>query len=128
MSYLRNFFQNFLAVIGSGVVLLMLGGWVLTIIQRGQFCSQQNFFTYRIQAFDQLPAWFFFVLVQMAINGILLFRYAFLEGGFNMPFHGHGSYGYWGTFPVHYVRIFGIQLVIVSASLFTFMAIRHACL
>lgn len=124
MRYLRDFVSKMLLVQVAGVVGLLIAGWLLTIIQRDTFCPQQNFFTYQIEHLDRTPAWFVFVMLQMAVNGFWMFKLAVLEGGFATPFR--GPYGNWGVeVPINYLRIFAVNLVVIPASLFLFMLIRN---
>lgn len=125
MRFLRDFVTKMLLVQAAGVAGLLLAGWILTVIQNDYFCPEQNFFTYRVYHLDQTPAWFVFVMIQLAVNGFWLFRLAVFEGAFATPFN--GPYGNWGIqLPINYLRIFAVNLVVIPAALFTFMLIRHA--
>lgn len=125
MRYLRDFVSKMLAVQVVGVTGLLVAGWILTVIQKNDFCPQQNFFTYQIQHLDRTPAWFVFVLIQLAINGFWMFKLAVLEGGVTTPTG--GPFGNWGVqVPVNYLRIFAVNLVVIPVSLFAFMLIRYA--
>ena len=126
MRFLKDFVTKMLLVQVAGVVGMLIAGWILTVIQREIYCPQQNFFTYQIEHLDRTPAWFVFVLLQLAVNGFWMFKLAVLEGGVNTP--GAGPYGNWGvTVPVNYLRIFAVNLVVIPASLFLFMLIRNTC-
>ena len=48
MRFLRDFVTKMLIVQVAGIVGMIIAGWILTIIQRETYCSQQNFFTYQI--------------------------------------------------------------------------------
>jgi hypothetical protein len=124
MRFLRDFVTKMLIVQVVGVAGMLLAGWILTIIQRDTYCPQQNFFTYQIEHLDRVPAWFVFVLLQMAVNGFWMFKLAVLQGGVNTPIG--GPYGNWGVeVPINYLRVFAVNLVVIPASLFLFMLIRH---
>ena len=124
MRFLKEFAYKMLWVQGIAIVGLLIAGWILTLIQKDVYCPQQNFFTYKINHLDSVPAWFIFVLVQMAINGFWMFRLAVLEGGVVTP--ERGPYGYWGgVVPINPLRIFAVNLVVIPACLFVFMLIRH---
>ncbi len=125
MRFLRDFVTKMLLVQASGVAGLLISGWILTEIQKDYFCPEQNFFTYRLVTLDYTPAWFFFVMAQLAVNGFWLFRLAVLEGSIATPPNGH--FGNWGVqVPVNYLRVFAVNLVFIPASLFAFMIIRQS--
>jgi hypothetical protein len=113
-----------LIVQAIGIVGLLVAGWILTIIQRDVYCPQQSFFTYQIEHLDQVPAWFVFIMVQMAVNGFWMFKLAVLQGGINTP--AGGPFGSWEVaLPINYLRVFAVNLVVIPAALFLFMLIRH---
>ena len=124
MRYLREFVAKMLTVQVAGVSGLLLAGWILTLIQNGVHCQSKTFFSYQIAHLDRAPAWFVFVMLQLAINGFWMFKLAVLEGGINTP--NRGPYGTWGVeVPVNYLRIFAVNLVVIPAALFAFMLIRY---
>ena len=124
MRFLREFVSKMLLVEVVAVAGLLIGGWVLAAIQRDIYCAQQTFFTYRICHLDNTPAWFAFVLAQMAINGFWMFRLAVLEGGVATP--DRGPFGHWGaSVPINPLRVFAVNLVVIPACLFAFMLIRN---
>lgn len=124
MRYLRDFVTKMLAVQVLGIIGLLVGGWILTQIQRDNFCPQQTFFTYQIEHLDRTPAWFVFVLIQLAVNGFWMFRLAVLEGGVMTP--RGGPFGNWDVqIPINYLRVFAVNLIVVPASLFAFMFVRY---
>lgn len=125
MTYLRDFVKKMLIVQVAGLAGMLISGWILTLIQMDSMCSQQNFFTYQIEHLDRTPAWFVFVMIQMAVNGFWMFKLAIIQGGLNTPVR--GPYGYWGIeVPINYLKVFAVNLVVIPASLFLFMVIRHA--
>lgn len=123
MRFLKDFVWKMILVQVVGVIGLLLAGFVLTLVQRDDFHHEVNFFTYRVHALDYTPAWFVFVMIQMAINGIYLFRLAVLEGSVDTP--NTGPFGTWGVrVPLNYLRLFAANLVLIPVSIFAFMAIR----
>lgn len=124
MRFLKEFVSKMLLVEVFAVIGLLATGAILTLAQRDIYCFRQNFFSYRIYHLDNTPAWFAFVLIQMAINGFWMFRLAVLEGGVFTP--DRGPFGYWGTtVPINPLRVFAVNLVVIPACLFLFMLIRH---
>ncbi len=125
MKLIRDFVKNTLMVEVAAVTGMLLAGWVLTLVQRDVRCSGQTFFTYRISHLDDSPAWFVFVLLQLAINGFWMFKLGILEGGIYTPSNGPwGSYGV--HVPINYLKIFAVNLIVIPASLFAFILIRQA--
>jgi hypothetical protein len=104
------------------ISLLFLAGAGLTWVERG-YRSNETFFSYRIQHIDCLPAWFVAALFIMAVNGIWMFRLAYVDGTFRTP--RDRPLGEWGiSIPIHPLRLFAVNLVMIPATLMLFLIIR----
>lgn len=123
MRPLRAFVKSVLWVEVAAVSGLLLTGAVLMWVEREQRCPEQNFFTYRIEHLDYLPAWFVMTLCLVAVNGFWMFRLSTIEGMFHTP-HGSG-WGQWGgSLPINPLRLFAINLVAIPAAIGVFLAMR----
>lgn len=126
MRPLRIFVKCILWVEVAAVSGLLLAGAILMWAEGDHRCPAQNFFTYRIEHMDYLPAWFVMTLGLMAVNGFWMFRLSTIEGMFRTP-HGTG-WGEWGAaFPVNPLRLFAINLIAIPAALGLFLVIRANC-
>ena len=124
MQYFKGFVLKMLFVQAVGIGGLLLSGLILTIIQDGYYDHDLNFFNYRMETLDQIPAWFFFVMLQLGINGFWLFKLSVLEGVVATPMS--GPYGNWAVqVPINYLRVFAVNLVLIPAAIFGFMIIRQ---
>ena len=95
MRLIRQFGTKMLLVELFGVFGLLVSGLILMLVQGGVHSPQYSFFSYRIRHLDSTAAWFVFVLIQMGINGLWLFRLAVLEGRVFTP--DRSMFGYWGV-------------------------------
>ena len=81
MNGLRNFIKGILWVELAAISGLLITGVILTWAESGCHYGE-TFFSYQIQHFNYLPAWFAASLMLMAINGFWMFRLANIEGFF----------------------------------------------
>lgn len=125
MRGLKMFVKSILLVEVAAISGLLVSGAVPTWAEQGRRYGE-NFFTYRIQHLDYLPAWFAASLILMAINGFWMFRLANIEGMFHTS-RGNG-WGEWSTsLPINLLRLFAINLIAIPAALVLFLIMRANC-
>ena len=122
MRSLKAFVASILWVEVAAVAGLLLAGGALTWAERGG-PGRASFFTYRVQHFDFLPAWFAATLMLAAINGFWMFRLASIEGSFYTP--QNNGWGNWGaSLPINPLRLFAINMIAIPAAIGLFLIVR----
>ena len=120
MISLKQFLRNFIWVEIFSVIGLMAAALLLTIAEDHRY---ENFFTYRIQHADYLPAWFISFMVLSMLNGYYLWKLASIDALLQIP--KSQSSGAWrASLPANPLKLWGINLVSIPLILLIFVIIR----
>lgn len=111
-----------LLVVPASILALLAAGAVLAEVQAGYYAGA-SFFEYRVWHLDDLPAWFVAVMLQLAINGALVFRWAAVHASFHTPTYGWGG-DYQLYVPLPTMKVIGVNLLSIPALLLVFTLVR----
>ena len=115
-----DFFKRTAVVSLFSLGVMLLLGWILALIQDEH---RATFFSYRINLFDNLPAWFLYSLILIFLNGRYLLKASSLQGNLNTP--RDNRWGNWSiSFPIPPLEILGYNLITIPVLLFSFVIVR----